>query len=113
MLESGRASSMKLLFVILPLFPAILAAQIQVLGVTSPQAILEYSAPDNNPCTVEASESPSYTPLVNDVNPALFPHSDSDSRPGSITAGTDRVFVIGKRSVETAADTKNYSRALQ
>jgi hypothetical protein len=86
---------------------------VQVLGVTSPQAILEYTAPNHNPCTVEASESASYTPLVNDVNPVLFPGSNSDSRAGSIVDGTDRVFVLGKRSAETAADNKNYSRALQ
>jgi hypothetical protein len=111
---------MKPLFVVVALSPALLMAQapissgqVQVLGVTSPQAILEYTAPDNNPCTVEASESSSYTPLVNDVNPALFPGSNSDSRAGSITAGADRVFVLGRRAVDTAADNKNYSRALQ
>jgi hypothetical protein len=104
---------MKLLFGITMMFPALLAAQIQILGVTSPQAIVKYTAPHKDPCTVEASESASYTPLVNDVNPALFPGSSSDSREGSMTAGTDRVFVLGKRAVETAADNKNYSRALQ
>jgi hypothetical protein len=104
---------MKFLFVIIPLFPTILAAQVQVLGVTSPQAIFEYTAPDNHPCTVEASESASYAPLVNDVNPALFPGSNLDTRAGSISVGTDRVFVLGKRAVDTAADNKNYSRALQ
>jgi hypothetical protein len=104
---------MKRLFATVAMFPAVLAAQVHVLGVTSPQAIIEYTAPDNNPCIVEASESPSYGPLVNDVNPVLFQGSNSDRRAGSIYSGTHRVFVLGKRAVDTAADNKNYSRALQ
>jgi len=41
---------------------------------TNTQALLSYSAPNNNACTVKVSESASFTPLVHDVNPgALLP----------------------------------------
>src|SRR4051794_11149556 len=112
-LNPNVLTNMKRLLAVIAMSPAVLAAQIHILGVTSPQAIFEYTAPDNNPCTIQASESASYSPLVNDVNPALFRASNTDQRTGSVTSGTHRVFVLGKRSVETAADSRNYSRALQ
>lgn len=69
---------------------------------TSTQAIL--TIPGTGPCTIEASESPSYLPLVHDVDPAYF-------------SGADQVLgqtlVLGKRRTDTAADGNNYSRALQ
>ena len=53
-------------------------------GVTNTQAVLSYTAPDSNACYVKISEDPSYSPLVNAVNTALFPGSDSDG--GGATA---------------------------
>lgn len=117
---------------ILLLFPAPLGARIssvQVTGVTATQAVLTYVV-DNAPppprartlrpnqrgpadCTVELSESASFAPLVPDVNPALFPGADRDTRPGSISAGSERLIVLGKRAAEIAADGRRHSRALQ
>lgn len=51
--------------------------------------------------------------LVDDVNPNLFPGADQDSRPGNPNSGRNRVFVIGKRTAEAAADGNRYTRALQ
>ena len=86
---------------------------ITVTGVTPTQAVIKYSATSSNACTIALSESMTMTPLVNDVNPALFAGSSSDARPGSITSGVARTVVLGKRSVERGLDGNNYSRALQ
>src|SRR5690349_3931092 len=51
---------------------------------TSRDAILTYAAPDTNPCTVEVSESNTYSPVIADVNATLFSGANSDSRAGSL-----------------------------
>ncbi len=86
---------------------------LQVRGVTSTQAILAYRAPDANPCSVEVSESQSYSPLAHDVDPALFAGSNLDNRPESTGSGLQRVFVAGKRRAEKGINGRWYSRALQ
>ena len=86
---------------------------ITVTGVTPTQAVVAYSAPGPNTCTVALSESSGMSPLVHDVDPVLFPGSSSDTRAGNMSNGVARTLVLGKRSVERAADGKNYSRALQ
>jgi len=70
---------------------------VAVRGVTSTQAILTYTAPDAGVCSVEASESATYRPLVHDVDPVLFAGANLDSRAESMSSGRERVFVIGKR----------------
>jgi hypothetical protein len=91
---------------VIPLSAAII--NLQVGGTTATQAVLRYTAPDVTACTVEVSEEPDYTPLVHDVNPALFAgsHSDGGGR-------RDRTFVVGKPGTGRAGDNKVYSRALQ
>src|SRR5207248_9121191 len=84
-----------------------------VRGVTATQAILSYTAPDSAACTVEASESQSYAPLVHDVDGGLFAGGNLDSRPESFSSGRQRVFVLGKRRAEKAVNGHWYSRALQ
>jgi hypothetical protein len=86
---------------------------VTVLGVTSTQAIIKFQAPSNAPCNVEVSESPTYSPLVYDVDPAKFSGSASDARPGSVSVGVERSFVVGKRAAEIGIDGVRYSRALQ
>ncbi len=80
---------------------------------TETQAVIRYSAPNKSACTVQISESSTLSPLVHDVDPALFPGSNLDSRLGQSPISNDRVFVAGKRDAETASDGKRYSRALQ
>ena len=86
---------------------------VAVRGVTNTQAILTYTAPDANACSVEVSEAAGYQPLVHDVDPALFAGSNLDSRAESFSSGRQRVFVIGKRRAEKALNGHWYSRALQ
>jgi hypothetical protein len=95
--------------------PGTLAAitNISVAGVTNTQAILTWTAPDAQPCKVQVSESANLTPLVHDVDPAIFPGSNMDNRDGSITDQRMRKFVIGKRTAEKGSDGFRYSRALQ
>jgi hypothetical protein len=102
-------------FVLALMAPAAFGAisNLQVRGVTSTQASLSYTAPDSSACIVEVSESPSYRPLVHDVDTVLFAGSNLDSRLESITSGRERVFVAGKRRAEKGVDGKWYSRALQ
>jgi hypothetical protein len=93
-----------------------LAAQISnvsVLGVTNTQAALQYTAPDAAACTVEVSTSPTYVPLVHDVDPAIFAGSNLDTRPGSISGNVPRTFVAGTRDAEQGLSGQWYSRALQ
>ena len=91
-----------------------LSAMTVNVATTSPtQAVLTYTAPSNSACTVEVSESNAYSPLVHDVDPALFSGSNSDGRSGALTSGTARIFVVGTRQIQAASDSKNYSRALQ
>src|SRR5262249_28707699 len=59
-------------------------------------------------CTREVSESPTFTPLVHDVNPVLFPGTNSDGGGAS-----SRTVVIGKRQTALAVDGNRYSLALQ
>lgn len=91
---------------------------VRTIGATATQAIIGYTAPDQNPCTVQVSENGSLAPLVHDVDPAIFTGADQDNRPGNISSGPARVAVIGKRSSELAtagpyAGVRHFSRALQ
>lgn len=86
---------------------------LRVLGVTPTQAVLSYFAPSAGACTVEASTSPTYSPLVYDVDTALFTASNLDSRTGSLTDGRQRYFVLGTRSADLASDGRRVSRALR
>jgi hypothetical protein len=88
-------------------------ANLQVIGVTPTQAVISYLAPDSAACTVEASTSATYSPLIYDVDPALFSGSNLDSRTGAVTNNRARTFVLGTRTAEVALDGRRLSRALQ
>ena len=103
---------------LLPALLSVAAAQaaitdVNVVGATPTQAVISYTAPDASACTIRVSTSPTYSPLVNDVNPALFVGANLDSRIGSVADGRARTFVAGSRTAQMAADGKYYSRALQ
>lgn len=89
------------------------ALTVTVRGTSPTQAVLSYTAPSGSACTVEVSESNTYSPLVHDVDGSLFTNANQDSRIASLSSGTARVFVVGTRQIQTASDSKNYSRALQ
>src|SRR6185369_10272504 len=89
---------------------------IRQIGATPREIVLRYNSPVNSACVPEVSESPTYIPLVNDVNPILFPGSNSDFRNGA--QGRERTLVIGAagtgiKYAPRAADNFRRSRALQ
>jgi hypothetical protein len=89
------------------------AFSIQMLGATPTQAAFSYTAPDANACTVQESTDPTFATVDHDVDPVLFPGSNSDTRSGNLVNGTHRTIVVGFRGTATASDGKIYSRALQ
>jgi hypothetical protein len=100
--------------------PTAKSLPVGLLGVTATQAILHYTAPDSNGCSVAVSDNPSRDEfsgkllnLIHDVDPALFPHADQDTRAGNLVNGRDRTIIVGLRGVGDAIDGKSYSRALQ
>lgn len=95
----------------LPLAAAI--TDLRVAGSTPTRVVIAYTAPDASACSVEASKNANFTPLAHDVNPALFSGANLDTRVGSVNDGRSRIFVTGTRRVDTAANGKKYSRALQ
>src|ERR1019366_29942 len=49
-----------------------------VLGTTATQALIAYTAPDANACTIQLSQSAGLTPLALDVDPGTFANSNFD-----------------------------------
>lgn len=106
-------------FISIFLFGSILAAQnvtSTVVSVSDTQAVIHVTATGTGSpyaCVYTASEGNSLGAPVNDVNPALFPGSVTDSRSGAIVSGNDHVFVLGTRTYQKAASGKWLSRALK
>jgi hypothetical protein len=84
----------------------------QTVVASNTQAVLTLPA-NGSACNVVVSEFPGFSPAVHDTDETLFPGSTLDTRAGNVNSGAGRVFVVGKRTAETAADGKWYSRALQ
>jgi hypothetical protein len=103
------------LVILITALPGTVQAQAVVLGVTSIQAVLQYPSPGATACQVQVSPNSSMSPLAADVDPALFPGANLDSRAGNVSSptGNNRYFVVGKRRADLAADGNHYSRALQ
>jgi hypothetical protein len=85
---------------------------VRVVGTTSTQAVLSYTAPDEGPCSLEVGENANLQPNLHDINGNLFPEASIDSRPGSVGRGRERLVVIGRRTAEKALDGRRYSRAM-
>jgi hypothetical protein len=98
---------------LLPVLALADVTDVRVIGTTPTQAVLAYTAPDRNACTLAVSTSASQILLVHDVDPALFAGANADTRAGNISSGRARVFVVGKRSVEQDLTGNISSRALQ
>jgi hypothetical protein len=90
-----------------------------VLGTTAAQALISYTAPDGNACTIQVSLGAGLTPLALDVDPNTFANSNSDlSRPSTVAIGLSRRVVIGQRTAQyatagTYAGVRHFSRSLQ
>ena len=86
--------------------------QVAQVKVTPTQALVEVKTDQPGNCVYRISESSTLSPLVNDVNTALFPGANSDARAGSVIRDTDHRFVAGTRTAAQGGDGKWYSRAL-
>ena len=91
----------------------------RVLGTTATQAVISYTAPDGNACTIQVSQSSSLTPPALDMDPNTFANANLDlGRPSTITAGLSRTVVIGQRTAQYAtagsySGVRHFSRALE
>jgi hypothetical protein len=91
----------------------------RVVGTTATQALIAYTAPDGNACTVQASQSSGLTPLALDLDPGTFANANLDlSRPSTVTTGLARIVVLGQRTAlyataGTYSGVRHFSRALQ
>ena len=92
---------------------------LRVLGTTATQALIAYTAPDANACTIQLSQSAGLTPLALDVDPGTFANSNFDlSRAGTVTAGLSRTIVLGQRTAQFAtagpySGVRHFSRSLE
>ena len=105
-----KTDYMKRSIFILGSFVPVLAAitNVQVSSTIHMPAILGYTAPSVTACIVEVSKNATFTPLVNDINSTLFRNSNS-----YVGGPNPRQIVVGKMTVSTALDGRNYSRALE
>jgi hypothetical protein len=91
----------------------------RVLGTTATQALIAYTAPDGNACTIQLSQSAGLTPPALDVDPGTFANSNSDlSRSSTVTAGLSRSVVLGQRTAQLAtagtySGVRHFSRSLE
>ena len=89
-----------------------------VVSTSATQALIAYTAPDANACTIQVSTSASLTPLALDVDPGTFANSNSDlSRSSTVINGLSRRVVVGQRTVQYAtsgpyAGVRHFSRSL-
>lgn len=89
---------------------------VQLVGVTPQQAVIQYTAPDTEPCTLQVTDQSGLGVTVWDVDGTVFAGSDVDlNRPNTVTSerGLRRRVVLGKRSAEPGSDGRFYSRSLQ
>lgn len=102
-----------LIFFIATSLFAVTNIPITIIGVTNTQAIIQYTAPDTNPCTVTAAPvNTALLPEVYDLDSALFTNADQDNKTGDIASGLQRTVVIGHRTSGIALDGTSYSLAL-
>ncbi len=104
---------MRALAILILASPAWAATTVPTIETTSTQALFRYHTTNAGACTVEISESATYTPLVYDVDPALYAGANLDSREPNLQAGGNRVFVAGKRVTQRDLNSIPRSRALE
>ena len=76
-------------------------ANLHTESIGSRQVVLAYTAPDENACTLRVSTAPNVLTLIQDVDPGIGAERPMDSRPGNLTDGLQRSFVIGNNDALT------------
>jgi hypothetical protein len=89
--------------------PCLGEINVAVVGTTNTQAVLTYTAPDSNPCQLQVSESSGLSPVVHDVDTALFSGSNSDSRSATVVTGTT-LYLSWEGGLRSRAATGNGTR---
>lgn len=105
---------MRYLFFLLAL-PALAVTNIPVVvtGTTNTQAVLQYTAPDTNACTVASVPvNTGLLPEVYDLDASLYTNANLDSKTGDYASGLVRTVLIGHRTAAIALDGNTYSLAL-
>ena len=91
---------------------------ITVVKTTPTQAVISYTAPDGNYCTIEVSEEADYSPVAFDVDGSKFTNRNRDlNRADTLVSsgsGTDRdrVIIVGHRGRKRVSATEVVSLAL-
>jgi hypothetical protein len=111
--RGGTSAAMWLSALATALPAAAAITNVRVVDTTPMQAVIAYTASDTAACSMEVSESATYSPVVRDVDGTKLRGAALDSRTGNLSQGRSRVFVVGKRAAEKALDGRFYSRALQ
>src|SRR5439155_10274371 len=95
-----------------PLSAAI--TNVRITDTTPTQAVLRFVSPACGTGTVQVSESAGLTPLVPDLDPALFTNADKVNRDNAnIVKGQECIVVIGKTMATADLGGRYRSRALQ
>lgn len=97
----------------LAVLPVAAAVEWKSAETTQTQAVLRWKTSDPASCAVEVSKSPTFAPLVNDLDISLFPGANSAARFKDLAKGNDAVFIVGQQAYGVAQSGQLYSRALE
>lgn len=90
---------------------------LEAVSISSTQAVIRYTAPSNNACSLVVSRNRNYFPVVFDVDASMFTNADLDlSRSDTLVNGRKRWVTVGRhgfRDYHQALDGRDYPVALK
>src|SRR4051794_36194746 len=101
-----------LILIAAPLSAAI--TNVRITDATPTQAVLRFVSPSCGTGSLQVSEAAGLSPLVPDLDPALFTNADKVNRDdANVIRGQECIFVIGKAAASADVNGRYRSRALQ